>query len=55
MQQRAAHLFFQAPDLVAHGRLREMQALGGTREAAGFLDGHEGAQQCGSKSMASDK
>jgi hypothetical protein len=38
-------LFLEPPDLVADGRLRQVQPLGGAREAAGFLDGHEGSQQ----------
>ncbi len=46
-QQGRARLFFQAPDLVADGGLAQVQPFGGTREAARFLHGNKGAQQCG--------
>jgi hypothetical protein len=45
VQQGLAHLFFQALDLQADGRLAAAQALGGGREAAAVGNGHQGAQQ----------
>jgi hypothetical protein len=43
MQQLSAHLFFQAPNLMTNGRLREIQPLASPCESANFFHRNEGA------------
>ena len=45
MQQRIAERVFQPLDLLAHGRLRAVDALARAGEAAGVDDGDEAAQK----------
>ena len=44
-EQRAFGLKLQSLDLLADGRLRQVEPLGGAVETAAIGDGHEGAQQ----------
>ena len=44
-KQRSLGLELKPLDLLAHGRLREVEPLGGAVEAAAIGDGNEGAQQ----------
>ena len=45
MQERVAEIFLQAPDLLAHRRLRAVNALARAGEAAGVDDRYEAAQK----------
>ncbi len=44
IEQAHAQLLFQAGDTLAHGRLGQVQALAGFREAAGFGNGDKGVE-----------
>src|SRR4029077_9835727 len=45
IEQGAADVFLQPPDLLAHRRLGAVKALGGAGEAAGTHHRHEAAEQ----------
>ena len=45
LEQLRAEQLLQALELLADGRLREVQERGGARDAAPLHDGHEGAQE----------
>jgi len=45
LEQRPAEQLLQAPDVLAHGRLREIYPFRGDGEAAGLAHGDEAAQQ----------
>jgi len=45
VQQLARHRFFQPPDLLAHGGLGQVQALGGAGEIAAIHHRDKTAQQ----------
>ncbi|KAJ9650415.1 hypothetical protein H2198_010294, partial [Neophaeococcomyces mojaviensis] len=54
LQQGAARLLFQLPDLMADGGLAEVHALPRLGEAAGVYDSNKGAQQVGVKEHRSN-
>ena len=45
LEQLGAEHLLEALDLLADGRLREVEQVGGARDAARLDDGNEGAQQ----------